>query len=208
MRLASFSPTSRSRYVFALSFTPKTITERYPVMLGPSDSTKFRARVSASSRGTLKLTDASGNASKKCRCAYHNPTMPASTHRTSARLSRPLNRTVATRASALNPRRVPRSTTTHSIHTRLSRASNPSPRCVSSLAIPRSPLLAALILNSRFLIFDPSLRAKRPEIPTLAEGISLSSPCSSAFLRYLFPCRCFSRRPVRSRQSPNVIISR
>ena len=151
MRLASFSPTSRSRYVFALSFTPKTITDRYPETSCPSDSTKLFARLSASSRGTLKFTDASGNASKKCRCAYHNPAMPVSTHRTSARLSRPLNRTVATRASARNPRRVPRSTNTHSIHTRLSRASNPSPRCVSSRAIPRSPLLAALILILDFL---------------------------------------------------------
>src|SRR5258708_32761507 len=152
MRLASFSPTSRSRYVFALSFTPKTITDRYPETSCPSDSTKLFARLSASSRGTLKLTDASGNASKKCRCAYHNPTMPASTHRTSARLSRPLNRTVATRPSARTTRRVPRSTNTHSIHTWLSRASNLGPRCVSTHAMPRSPLLAALHPYFRFLI--------------------------------------------------------
>src|SRR5262249_23609455 len=52
------------------------------------------------SRVTLKFTDASGNASKKWRPAYHSPAMPASTHKISARFSEPPSWSLPTCASA------------------------------------------------------------------------------------------------------------
>src|SRR5579859_3622862 len=161
--LACCSPTSRSKYVFALSSTSKTMADWYPLTSSPRLPTNFFARDSASLRETLKSTDASGNARKKYLCANTTPTMPSSTHSSSSRLSE-----LVSRSSATEPPAISLSQATHTYTTSSVSATVASPGCPSS----RVPLLPGK---------PPALVSNRAASPSPLSDLECGSPAAAFF---------------------------